>query len=57
MEENIENNYYHTLLKTARPIILHLIGKEDQILDNNSQEYNIVKELITKMGVIRGGLG
>lgn len=57
LDENIENEYYHTLLKTARPMILHILGKEDQILDNNSQEYSIVKELITKMGVIRGGLG
>lgn len=57
LDENVENEYYHTLLKTARPMILHILGKEDQILDSNSQEYSIVKELITKMGIIRGGLG
>ncbi|KRQ86372.1 Phosphoenolpyruvate carboxylase [Caloramator mitchellensis] len=57
LESNIENNFYHTLLKTARPILLHLLGKESQILDNNCQEYNILKELLIKMGSIRGGLG
>jgi len=57
MEANIENSFYHTLLKTARPILLHLLGKESQILDNNCQEYNILKELIIKLGSIRGGLG
>lgn len=57
METNVENDFYHTLLKTARPILLHLLGKEPQILDNNCQEYNILKELISKLGNIRGGLG
>lgn len=57
LESNIENNFYHTLLKTARPILLHLLGKESQILDNNCQEYNILKELLIKLGSIRGGLG
>ncbi|SEF97198.1 phosphoenolpyruvate carboxylase, type 2 [Caloramator fervidus] len=57
IESNIENSFYHTLLKTAHPILLHLLGKEPQILDNNCQEYNILKELIAKLGSIRGGLG
>ncbi|MEJ5257227.1 MAG: phosphoenolpyruvate carboxylase [Fervidobacterium sp.] len=57
MEANIENSFYHTLLKTARPILLHLLGKESQILNSDSQEYNILKELISKLGSLRGGLG
>jgi phosphoenolpyruvate carboxylase len=50
-----ENALYHMLLKSIRPIILHLIEKEDPGKDQ--EEEKILNDWIIKMATIRGSLG
>jgi len=52
-----EDEFYHTLLKSIRPIILHLIGKQKDLFDDGEEERKILNERIVKMGKIRGSLG
>ncbi len=42
---------------SARPIILHLIGKQKDLFDDIEEEQKILREWIIKMGKIRGSLG
>ena len=51
------DKFYHTLLKSTRPIILHLIGKQKDLFEDGEEEQKILKEWIVKMGKIRGSLG
>ena len=51
------DKFYHTLLKSTRPIILHLIGKQKDLFEDGEEEQKIMKEWIVKMGKIRGSLG
>lgn len=53
-DEN-EKARYHMLLKSIRPIILHLIEKEDPGKDQ--EEEKILNDWIIKMATIRGSLG
>ncbi|HCX64698.1 MAG TPA: phosphoenolpyruvate carboxylase [Eubacteriaceae bacterium] len=55
--ENNGDEFYHTLLKSIRPILLNLIGKERDLLDDREEEKRILNEWIVKMGKIRGSLG
>ncbi len=55
--EIIEDEFYHTLLKSIRPIILHLIGKQKDLFDDGEEEKKILHEWIVKMAKIRGSLG
>ena len=55
-EEN-EDLLYHTLLKSIRPILLHLVGKQDDLISDSDEEQRILSEWIIKMGKIRGSLG
>lgn len=52
-----DDEFYQTLLKSIRPIILHLIGKQKDLFDSGEEEKKILKEWIVKMGKIRGSLG
>jgi len=50
-----ENALYHMLLNSIKPIISHLIGKED--LGKEQEEEKILSDWIMKMAAIRGSLG
>lgn len=56
-DDVLEEGLYHTLLMSARPIILHLMGKSKDLFDNVEEEQKILKEWIVKMGKIRKSLG
>ncbi|MDD3026975.1 MAG: phosphoenolpyruvate carboxylase [Erysipelotrichaceae bacterium] len=52
-----EDEFYHTLLNSTRPILLHIIGKQEDMFDSQQEENKIMNEWIKKMGKIRGSLG
>lgn len=56
-EEYSDEQFYHTLLKSIRPILLHLNGKEGGLFEDTDEEMKILKEWIIKLGKLRGSLG
>ncbi|TYC87580.1 MULTISPECIES: phosphoenolpyruvate carboxylase [Acetobacterium] len=55
VDDKSENAWYQMLLKSIRPIILHLIEKEDP--GQGQEEEKILNDWIIKMATIRGSLG
>ena len=55
--ESSEVEFYHTLLRSVRPILLHLLGKQIDLFSDSREEQKILNEWIIKMGKIRGSLG
>lgn len=52
-----EDAFYHTLLKSIRPILLHNLGKQKDLFNDHEDEMKILKEWIVKLGKLRGSLG
>ena len=52
---NDENALYHMLMHSIKPIIVHLIGKEET--GKEQEEEKILNDWIIKMATIRGSLG
>ena len=50
-----ENALYHMLMNSIKPIIVHLIGKEET--GKEQEEERILNDWIIKMATIRGSLG
>lgn len=56
-DEVLETKLYHTILMSGRPILLHLIGKEEDLFDDIEEEEKVLKNWIVKTGKLRGSLG
>ncbi|PKM84103.1 MAG: hypothetical protein CVU86_09020 [Firmicutes bacterium HGW-Firmicutes-11] len=56
-EEITEDEFYHTLLKSIRPILMHLFGSQSDLFNDSEEEKKILHEWIIKMGKLRGSLG
>lgn len=56
-DEVNEDEFYQTLLKSIRPILMHLLGKNKDLFNDGEEEKKILNEWIVKMGKIRGSLG
>lgn len=53
-----KDRFYFTILETMKPMLKELIGgAEEEILTDESVQFNLVKEWIVKLGQMRGGLG
>lgn len=55
--ETLEDSFYHTLLKTIRPLLKHLTGAGQEVMDNIGEEHKILNEWIARLGHLRGSLG
>ncbi|MCI0502338.1 MAG: hypothetical protein L0Y48_01960 [Fusobacteria bacterium] len=53
----LEGSLYHTLLASARPILLHLTGSDKDLFSDTLEEEKVLKKWIIKMGLLRGSLG
>lgn len=52
-----EDSFYHTLLKSIRPILLHILGRQKDMFETHEEEMKILNEWIVKLGKLRGSLG
>lgn len=52
-----DEQFYHILMQTAQPMLKHLIGEGNELVESVQQERQLVKNWIIRMGQIRGALG
>lgn len=55
--QNPDDEFYFTLLETAKPILRHLIGLDRPIVKNQREETQLVCDWIIRQGKMRGSLG
>lgn len=54
---NSDDEFYLTLLETAKPILKLLLSFDAEIMRNKTEELQLVRDWIIRQGKMRGSLG